>query len=62
MLGSIVYGRQEAIGRGRAENRVPPGHSPSLPKWIRVQLVRLLLPSDVLVVRKEIAAAADNVE
>ena len=55
MLGRAVYGLQQAIGCGLAEVRVRPGHTPSLPKEIRAQLVRLLQPGDVLVVRKDFA-------
>jgi len=57
-VGSAVFGRQKAIGRGLAEIRVPQGYSISLPKWIRVQLVRLLLPSDLLVVRRNYRCGA----
>jgi hypothetical protein len=46
---------QEAVGRGLAEIHVRPGHAPSLPKEIRAQVVELLRPGDVLVVRKEFA-------
>ncbi len=55
MLGRAVYGLQEVIGCGLAEIHMRPGHTPSLPKEIRVQLVGLLRPGDVLVVRKEFA-------
>jgi hypothetical protein len=55
VLGRALYGVQEAVGRGLAEIRVRPGHAPSLPKQIRAQVVELLRPGDVLVVRKEFA-------
>ena len=51
-----LYGMQEVVGRGLAEVHVRPGHAPSLPKEIRAEVVRLLRPGDVLVVRKEFAA------
>jgi Permuted papain-like amidase enzyme, YaeF/YiiX, C92 family len=56
VLGRAAYGVQEAVGRGLAEVRVKPGHAPSLPKEIRAEVVRLLRPGDVLVVRKDFAA------
>jgi Permuted papain-like amidase enzyme, YaeF/YiiX, C92 family len=56
VFGRGVYALQTAIGCGMAEVFVRPGHSPSLPRDIRGQLVRLLRPGDVLVVRKEFAA------
>jgi hypothetical protein len=55
VLGRALYGVQEALGRGLAEVRVRPGHAPSLPKEIRAQVVNLLRPGDVLVVRKDFA-------
>jgi hypothetical protein len=56
LLGRAIYGVQDAAGRGLAEIRVKPGHLPSLPKQIRAELMKLLRPGDVLVVRKEFAA------
>jgi hypothetical protein len=56
VLGRALYGIQEAAGRGLSEVRVRPHHSPSLPKQIRAEVVPLLRPGDVLVVRKEFAA------
>jgi hypothetical protein len=56
VLGRALYGVQEAVGRGLAEVRMKPSHLPSLPKRIRAELVELLRPGDVLVVRKEFAA------
>jgi hypothetical protein len=56
MLGRGVYALQTAIGRGMAEVFVRPGHAPSLPRDIRDEVVRLLRPGDVLIVRKEFAA------
>jgi hypothetical protein len=55
-LGRGVYALQTAIGCGMAEVFVRPGHSPSLPRDIRAEVVQLLRPGDVLVVRKEFAA------
>ena len=57
VLGRAIYGLQEAAGRGLAEIRVRPGHQPSLPRTIRRELIDLLRPGDVLVVRKEFAAS-----
>jgi hypothetical protein len=56
VLGRGVYALQEALGRGLAKVSVQPRHSPSLPQGIREQVVQLLRPGDVLVVRKEFAA------
>jgi hypothetical protein len=56
VLGRGVYALQTSIGTGMAEVFVRPGHTPSLPREIRHQLVQLLRPGDVLVVRKEFAA------
>jgi Permuted papain-like amidase enzyme, YaeF/YiiX, C92 family len=56
IVGSGVYSVQEAVGRGMAHVQVRPGHMPNLPPTIRDQLVGLLRPGDVLVVRKEHAA------
>jgi hypothetical protein len=56
MLGRGVYAIQEALGRGMAHVSVRPRHAPSLPRDIRAQVVGLLQPGDVLVVRKEYAA------
>jgi hypothetical protein len=56
VLGRGVYALQEALGRGMAHVYVRPRHAPSLPRDIRAQIVRLLRPGDVLVVRKEFAA------
>jgi hypothetical protein len=56
VLGRGVYALQEALGRGLAKVSVRPRHSPSLPRDIRAQVVELLRPGDVLVVRKEFAA------
>ncbi|MCI0333362.1 MAG: hypothetical protein L0228_09085, partial [Planctomycetes bacterium] len=56
VLGRGVYALQTAVGCGMAEVFVRPGHAPSLPREIRDQVIRLLRPGDVLVVRKEFAA------
>ena len=56
VLGRAVYGLQEALGRGMAHVSVRPRHAPSLPREIRSEVVGLLRPGDVLVVRKEFAA------
>jgi hypothetical protein len=55
-LGRVVYALQTAVGSGIAEVFVRPGHAPSLPRDIRGQLIGLLRPGDVLIVRKEFAA------
>jgi hypothetical protein len=55
VLGRGVYALQEALGRGMARVYVRPRHSPSLPRNVRAQVVELLRPGDVLVVRKEFA-------
>jgi hypothetical protein len=55
-VGRGVYAVQTAIGCGIAEVFVRPGHAPSLPREIRSEVIRLLRPGDVLVVRKEFAA------
>jgi hypothetical protein len=56
VLGRSVYALQEALGRGMAKVFVRPGHMPSLPREIRGQIIQLLQPGDVLVVRKEFAS------
>jgi hypothetical protein len=56
VLGRAVYALQTGIGRGMAEVFVRPGHAPSLPRNIRGQVVEILRPGDVLIVRKEFAA------
>jgi hypothetical protein len=56
VLARGVYALQEALGRGMANVFVRPGHIPSLPREIRAQVVQLLQPGDVLVVRKEFAS------
>jgi hypothetical protein len=55
-FGRGVYAVQEAVGRGMAHVQVRPGHMPNLPPAIRDQMIALLQPGDVLVVRKEFAA------
>jgi hypothetical protein len=55
VLGRGVYALQEALGRGMARVYVRPRHAPSLPRNVRAQVVELLRPGDVLVVRKEFA-------
>jgi hypothetical protein len=57
VVGRGVYAIQTAIGCGIAEVFVRPGHAPSLPREIRSQVVQLLQPGDVLIVRKEFAAS-----
>lgn len=57
VLGRAMYNLQTAAGRGLAEIKVKPGHLPSLPKRIRAEVVQLLQPGDVLIVRKEFAAS-----
>jgi hypothetical protein len=56
LLGRGIYALQAAVGRSLAEVFVRPGHAPSLPRIIRDQVIRLLQPGDVLIVRKEFAA------
>ena len=56
VLGRGVYAVQEAVGRGMAHVKVRPGHMPNLPPAIRDQVIGILQPGDVLVVRKEYAA------
>jgi hypothetical protein len=56
VLGRGVYALQEAVGRGMSHMSVRPGHAPSLPIPIRAEIVDLLRPGDVLVVRKQFAA------
>jgi len=56
VLGRAVYALQESLGRGMAHVSMRPGHAPSLPRAIRAEVVELLRPGDVLVVRKEFAA------
>jgi hypothetical protein len=56
VLGRGVFALQEALGRGLARVSMRPGHVPCLPGDIRAQVVQLLRPGDVLVVRKEFAA------
>jgi hypothetical protein len=56
VVGRGMYAVQTAIGCGIAEVFVRPGHAPSLPREIRGEVLRLLRPGDVLVVRKEFAA------
>ncbi len=55
VVGRGVYAVQEALGRGMAQVKVRPGHMPNLPPTIRDQVIGLLQPGDVLVVRKEYA-------
>jgi hypothetical protein len=55
-VGRGIYAVQTAIGCGIAEVFVRPGHAPSLPREIRGEVLQLLRPGDVLVVRKEFAA------
>jgi hypothetical protein len=55
VLGRGVYSLQEALGRGMARVYVRPRHAPSLPRDVRAQVVKLLRPGDVLLVRKEFA-------
>ena len=56
VFGRGVYALQEGLGRGMAHVSVRPGHTPSLPRAIRSEVIELLRPGDVLVVRKELAA------
>jgi hypothetical protein len=56
VLGRAVYSLQQAVSERMAEVSVSPGHRPALPPIIREQVLTLLQPGDVLVVRKEYAA------
>lgn len=56
VLGRGIYALQEALGRGLAHVYTHPHHVPSLPRTVRSEIVSLLRPGDVLVVRKEFAA------
>lgn len=56
VLGRGIYALQEALGRGLAHLSTHPHHVPSLPRAVRSEIVSLLRPGDVLVVRKEFAA------
>ncbi|HEX6961815.1 MAG TPA: YiiX/YebB-like N1pC/P60 family cysteine hydrolase [Lacipirellula sp.] len=56
ILGRAVYSLQQAVSERMAELSVSPGHQPGLPPIIREQVLSLLRPGDVLVVRKEYAA------
>jgi hypothetical protein len=55
VLGRAVYSLQQAVSERMAEVSVSPGHRPALPPIIREQVLTLLQPGDVLVVRKEYA-------
>lgn len=55
VLGRGIYALQEAVGRGLAHVSTRR-HIPSLPRTVRAEIVALLRPGDVLVVRKEFAA------
>jgi hypothetical protein len=56
VVGRGLYAVHEALGRGMSHISVQPGHVPNLPRAIRAELIQLLRPGDVLVVRKEFAA------
>ena len=56
LLGRGVYQIQQAVSSRMADVKVRRGHVPALPSEIRDQVVVLLRPGDVLVVRKEFAA------
>jgi hypothetical protein len=56
VLGRGIYQVQQAVAFRMADKFVRPGHVPMLPSAIRDQVVALLRPGDVLVVRKEYAA------
>ena len=56
VLGRGIYQIQQAVSCRMADVKVHPGHVPTLPPPIRAQVIALLQPGDVLVVRKEYAA------
>jgi hypothetical protein len=53
MLGRAIYSLQQLVSERMADISASPGHCPSLPPGIREQVLSLLRPGDVLVVRKE---------
>lgn len=55
LLQKSMYGLQKLAGILLAEKYVRLGHQPHLPEEIRQQLVHILQPGDLLVVRKEFA-------
>ncbi|MGE0755871.1 MAG: YiiX/YebB-like N1pC/P60 family cysteine hydrolase [Pirellulaceae bacterium] len=55
LLGRALYGLQKLAGLLASDRYVRPGHVPSLPAGVRAEVLRLLQPGDVLVVRKEYA-------
>lgn len=56
VLGRAVYAIQQSVSELMAEIKLKPGHQSGLPPHIRDQVIALLQPGDVLVVRKEFAA------
>jgi len=55
LLGRALYGMQKLCSSLMADRYVRHGHQPLLPEAIRAHLAGVLLPGDVLVVRKEYA-------
>lgn len=55
LLGRAIHELQTLAECALAEINIRPGHVPTLPLAIRAELVRLLQPGDMLVVRKEFA-------
>jgi hypothetical protein len=56
VLGRAMYALQQLVSERVSEVFVSPGHRPGLPDDIREQVLSMLRPGDVLVVRKEYAA------
>jgi hypothetical protein len=56
LLGRGIYQIQQAVSCRMADVKVRPGHVPALPPAISEQVIALVRPGDVLVVRKEFAA------
>jgi hypothetical protein len=56
VLGRAIYAAQQAVSELMSEASLSPGHRPGLPPAIRQQVLSMLQPGDVLVVRKEHAA------
>lgn len=55
VIGQALYGIQKLAGSLAADKYLRLGHKPGLPGGIAAQMRQLLLPGDVLVVRKEYA-------
>jgi hypothetical protein len=55
VVGQAIYGLQKLVSSMMADVFVRPGHRPQLPDSVAAQFREILLPGDVLVVRKEYA-------